>query len=92
MKHRVIAVGIIRDSDGKVLLCKTPKNVGVYPDQWGILGGGVDEGEMIEDALTREAREELGIEIGEIVPFTFHDDVRLKNILTEAKRKYIWFT
>lgn len=78
MKHRFICVGVIRDEQGRVLITKMPDNLGAYPGQWGILGGGVEEGEMIEDALKREAQEELGISIDEISPFTFHDDIAEK--------------
>lgn len=78
MKMRIGAVGIIRNKKDEVLLCKMPPKLGLYPNQWGILGGGMEEGEVIEQTLRREAVEELGIEISDIRPFTFHDDKRLK--------------
>ena len=34
-----------------------------YPDVWDLFGGHVEAGESPEEALRREAREELGIEV-----------------------------
>ncbi len=78
MKTRIGAVGIIQNTDGEVLICKMPAKRGMYPEQWGILGGGMEDGEKIEDTLKREAKEELGIILKNIRPFTFHDDTRTK--------------
>ena len=46
---------------------------GVYGDCWKIPGGGVDPGETLQQALTREVREETGIDISTI-PITLVDD------------------
>lgn len=55
-----------------------PSKRGAYPGEWGILGGGMDDGEKLADTLHREAREEFGITIKNLQPFTFHDDERDK--------------
>ena len=34
-----------------------------FPDAWDLFGGHVVDGETLEEALRREAREELGIEV-----------------------------
>lgn len=57
MKTRVRAVII---EDGKVLLIKRTKPDVIY---WVIPGGAVEENETDEQALIRECREELGVDI-----------------------------
>lgn len=78
MRHRVIVAGVIKNERGEYLLCKKPDNLGVFAGQWGIPGGGIDDGERMNDALKREMREEVGLEIDEIVPMFFKDDVQDK--------------
>jgi nucleoside triphosphatase len=78
MRTRTIVVPIIYDEFGSVLICKMPKNRGAYPGQWALPGGGVEAGETIWDALTREIKEELNIEITKAEPWSFEDDTRNK--------------
>ena len=59
VRRRLIVVPIIGHSDGRYLLCKMPAHRGVFPGQWGLPGGGVEDDERIEDALRREVREDL---------------------------------
>jgi 8-oxo-dGTP diphosphatase len=67
--NRIIVVGLIFSKDGKVLMGKKdPKKGGVYPDLWHFPGGGVDEGETLEDASRREMMEEVGIDIAPYHP------------------------
>lgn len=63
---------MVRDN-GKLLLCRMAPDRGVSPGQWALPGGGVEDGERIEDALRREAREELGIAIDQLRPVLFKD-------------------
>lgn len=49
--------------DKKVLLEKRPKHARVYPDCWDTPGGHVESHETPEQALVREMKEELGVEI-----------------------------
>jgi nucleoside triphosphatase len=61
---RTIVSAVIISSDGKILMGrKDPARGGVYPDCWHIPGGGVDQGESLEQALIREVREEVGINL-----------------------------
>lgn len=67
-------------NEGAYLLCKMPRDRGVFPGQWALSGGGVEPEETIEAALLREIREELGegLRIDKVVPWTFRDDARTK--------------
>jgi 8-oxo-dGTP pyrophosphatase MutT (NUDIX family) len=62
--QRKIVSALIFSKDGKILMGKKdPSKGGVYPDVWHIPGGGIEEGETIEQALAREVLEEVGIDI-----------------------------
>ncbi len=78
MRQRVIVGALIRDQADRILLLRMPTHLGVYPGQWGLVGGGVELGEDIEVAVKREVAEETNLEITDITPFTFHDTVRTK--------------
>jgi mutator protein MutT len=56
----VVAGLIIRES--RILVCQRPPG-GNFPLKWEFPGGKVEEGETFEEALRRELREELGIEV-----------------------------
>ena len=76
------ADAIIAGTDGRIVLIRR-KNP---PHGWAIPGGYVDEGESLERACAREAREETGLEV-ELVSqlFTYSDpkrDPRQHNIST----------
>lgn len=62
LKYYRIVKGIIRTSEGKILLPKRSKYKKIFPNCYDIsLSGHVDKNETYEDALKRELSEELGI-------------------------------
>ncbi|HYD35449.1 MAG TPA: nucleoside triphosphatase NudI [Vitreimonas sp.] len=80
MRTRIVVVGIIKNKDNKYLLCKMAEDHGVYPGEWGLIGGGVDEGEDIKMALVREIKEEAGLKVLEMKPLFFGEDRKVKKL------------
>jgi isopentenyldiphosphate isomerase len=63
--HRVVHVFVF-DAEGKLLLQKRSMNKDVAPGMWDTsVGGHVDLGETVEEAVLREMEEELGIRMPE---------------------------
>ena len=60
-EHRIV-VAVITDSSRRMLIQKRPEN-GLLGGLWEFPGGKVEEGEALPDALRRECREELGVEV-----------------------------
>ena len=56
---RCVAGALVRD--GKVLLVQRSPQVRHYPGVWDLMGGHVEGDESLEDALRREALEELQV-------------------------------
>ena len=67
----VVAVALV-DADGRILLAQRPPGKPMA-GLWEFPGGKVHEGETPEDALIRELKEELGIDVSAscLAPFTF---------------------
>ena len=55
--YRVAVKGLVRNQSGKLLFVQERS------DSWDLPGGGLERGENIVEALTREFREELGVDI-----------------------------
>ena len=62
-----VVAGILSDAAGRVLLARRPHGAHLA-GTWEFPGGKIEAGESAEDALRRELREELGVEIGAIEP------------------------
>lgn len=57
-RKRVISQGLLRDEQGRVLLCQL-----TYKSEWDLPGGVVEVGEAPSVGLVRELQEELGITV-----------------------------
>ena len=55
----VVCSALIESKNGKILLGQSPK----WHNKWVFPGGHIDIGETIKEAVVREAKEEMGIEV-----------------------------
>ncbi len=62
-----VAVGVLRRADGALLFAQRPEGK-PYAGWWEFPGGKVEAGESVDQALTRELHEELGIVVEHITP------------------------
>ncbi|CAN5341799.1 Nudix family hydrolase [soil metagenome] len=63
-----VAVGVVFDADGRVLLGSRPAGK-PFSGYWEFPGGKIEAGETVAAALARELDEETGIHIGEPLPW-----------------------
>ena len=63
-----VAVGVLIQSNGAFLLTSRPAGK-PYAGYWEFPGGKVEQGESTYDALCRELREEIGIEVRNATPW-----------------------
>lgn len=69
-----IAAIILENDEGEILLYLRDNKPDIpFPDHWDLIGGHVEEGESPEQALVREVREELGIELKEYEYFRTYE-------------------
>ena len=68
----LVAAAALIDVDGRVLICQRPEGKALA-GLWEFPGGKVHPGETLEDALIRELKEELAIDVSAacLGPFTF---------------------
>jgi len=67
-----VAVGILTRPDGRFLLADRPHGK-PYAHYWEFPGGKLEPGESVTQALSRELREELGIDVGFVRPWVVRE-------------------
>lgn len=70
-KHIQVVAGLI-SRDDKILVCQRRRD-SAFPLKWEFPGGKIESGETAVEALRRELREELGIEIAEASLVSRHE-------------------
>ena len=76
-RFTVTAGAVITDQRGRVLLLKHRFRPGTG---WGLPGGFIERGEPAEEALRRELREEIGLEVEQLKLFTTHTFKKPKQV------------
>ncbi|GLP97489.1 8-oxo-dGTP diphosphatase MutT [Paraferrimonas sedimenticola] len=64
MKRIEVAVAVIVNQHGQVLIAKRPEHLH-QGGKWEYPGGKIETGESVHQAMVREIREELALELGE---------------------------
>lgn len=66
-----VALAIISNKDNEVLLQHRDNNAPTNPNKWGLWGGRIEEGETPLEAIVRELKEELDIDVSKdsLTPF-----------------------
>jgi 8-oxo-dGTP diphosphatase len=67
MITRINSAAVIIDKLGRVLITKRASNKKFLPDIWHLPGGKIEDGENPKQALIRELKEELSIDLVEII-------------------------
>lgn len=84
-----IAAIILENDKGEFLLYLRDNNPGIpYPNHWDLIGGHIEEGETPEEALVREVKEELDIDLKE---YTFYKKYECLTGDTYENIKYIYY-
>ncbi len=62
MRTRVFTTGVLLRR-GRLLILKRKASDDTYPGMWDCVGGHFEEGESAEECMTREAKEECGLDV-----------------------------
>lgn len=85
---KTIAAIILENDKGEFLLALRDSKPGIpFPNHWDLIGGHVEEGETPEQALVREYKEELDLDLKE---YTFYKKVECLKGDAYDNIKYIY--
>jgi len=87
MKLKVVVGIIVENEHGQILMGKK-ENARIYPGQWILPGGGVDEGESVNEAAVREVKEETNLDITNLTRINFDDGIMEKVERDGTKNTY----
>ena len=75
---RNLALFVLYNKEGKILMQHRTDDAPRFPGLWGFFGGGIEQGESPKQALLREIKEELNLVVSNpqlILTTDFKDDV-----------------
>ncbi|MBB5867123.1 8-oxo-dGTP pyrophosphatase MutT (NUDIX family) [Allocatelliglobosispora scoriae] len=64
-----VAIVLLVDADGALLMQLRDEHAPIAANQWGFPGGQIEAGETPVEAAHRELLEETGLSVGELLPF-----------------------
>jgi 8-oxo-dGTP pyrophosphatase MutT (NUDIX family) len=70
--ERRVAVVLLVDRQGRILMQHRDGNARVAPNQWAFPGGAIEPGEEPVEAAHRELLEETGLEVPGLTPYGVH--------------------
>jgi 8-oxo-dGTP diphosphatase len=86
---KYIAAIIFENDNKEILLYLRDNKPGIpFPDHWDLIGGHIEEGETPEEALVREVKEELDIDLKE---YTFYKRYECLTGDAYENIKYIYY-
>ncbi|ABZ75039.1 mutator MutT protein [Shewanella halifaxensis HAW-EB4] len=78
-----VAVGVIQDSDNRILIAKRPEHLH-QGGKWEFPGGKVEDSETTSQALIRELKEEVNLDVVETFPLMeIHHDYGDKQVFLD---------
>jgi 8-oxo-dGTP pyrophosphatase MutT (NUDIX family) len=82
-----VAGAIIVDDDGRIFVQRRSASRRLFPNTWDIVGGHLEEGETIAEALSREVAEETGwqvsVVLGPIGEYAYTGDDGIRRVETD---------
>ena len=70
--QKIVLGGVVM-KEGEVLILQRHKNEDIYPNMWELPSGKREPFELSENSLIREVREETGLDVKIVIPFSVFD-------------------
>ena len=71
--QKIVLAGVIIDKDNKILILQRNKDEDIFPEMWELPSGKREFFEDYESCLIREIKEETGLDVNIIMPFSVFD-------------------